>query len=107
MLAEELGHHYTTSGEILDMRDIQNRKQEYRARLYGYNIQVGLMGLIRAYENGCRNLYEIAEYLGVSEKYLSEAIDCYKSKYGELAQVDNYVICFVPTLAVVKINNIS
>lgn len=28
VLAEELGHHYTTVGDILDQSDIGNRKQE-------------------------------------------------------------------------------
>lgn len=51
ILAEELGHHYTTTGNILDQStDVMNRKQEYRARLYGYNLRVGLMGIINAYE---------------------------------------------------------
>ena len=61
VLAEELGHHYTTTGDILDQNNVMNRKQEYRARLYGYNLKIGLTGLIRAYEYGCRNLYEMAE----------------------------------------------
>lgn len=58
VLAEELGHYYTSSGNILDQTDIINRKQEYRARLYGYNLKVGLTGLIRGYEEGCQNLYK-------------------------------------------------
>lgn len=33
VLAEELGHHYTTVGNILDQSDTNNRKQELRARL--------------------------------------------------------------------------
>jgi hypothetical protein len=73
-----------------------NRKQEYRARLYGYNLKIGLTGLIRAYESGCRNFYEMAEYLDVTEEYLEEAIDCYKAKYGLYASVDNYIIYFEP-----------
>ena len=36
VLAEELGHHYTTVGDIIDQTKASNRKQEYRARLYGY-----------------------------------------------------------------------
>ena len=96
VLAEELGHHYTTVGNILDQTDINNRKQEYRARLYGYNLKIGLTGLIRAYEAGCRNLYEMAEYLDATEEYLKEAIDCYKAKYGLCASVDNYIIYFQP-----------
>lgn len=103
VLAEELGHHYTTSGNILDMQDICNRKQEYRARLYGYNLQVGLLGIIRAYEHGCRNRYEIAEYLDITEQYFSEAINCYSSKYGQCTILDNYIIYFVPNLTVAKI----
>lgn len=102
VLAEELGHYYTSSGNILDQSKVENRKQEYRARLYGYNLKIGLTGLIRAYEAGCRNLYEMAEYLDATEEYLMEAIDCYKSKYGLCASIDNYLIYFQP-FAVIKI----
>lgn len=101
VLAEELGHHYTTSGNILDQKDIMNRKQEYRARLYGYNLKVGLTGLIRGYEEGCQNLYEMAECLDVTEEYLQAAIDCYHAKYGQYTAVDNYMINFEP-FAVMK-----
>ena len=101
VLAEELGHHYTTSGNILDQKNIMNRKQEYRARLYGYNLKVGLTGLIRAYESGCRNIFEMAEYLDATEEYLKEALLCYKSKYGICTAVDNYIIYFEP-FAVMK-----
>ena len=101
VLAEELGHHYTSSGDILDQNDIMNRKQEYRARFYGYNLKIGLTGLIRAYEAGCRNIFEMAEFLDCTEEYLREAIQCYRSKYGICVAVDNYIIYFEP-FAVVK-----
>ena len=101
VLAEEIGHHCTSSGDILDQNDIMNRKQEYRARLYGYNLKVGLTGLISAYEEGCRNLYEMAEYLDVTEEYLRNVINCYHAKYGQYTIVDNYVIYFEP-FAVMK-----
>ena len=101
VLAEEIGHHCTSSSDILDQADIMNRKQEYRARLYGYNLKIGLTGLIRAYEAGCRNLYEMAEYLDATEEYLREAIQCYRSKYGICVDVDNYIIYFEP-FAVMK-----
>lgn len=101
VLAEEIGHHCTSSGDILDQTDIMNRKQEYRARFYGYNLKIGLTGLIRAYEAGCRNFFEMAEFLDATEEYLKEAIQCYKSKYGICAVVDNYIIYFEP-FAVMK-----
>ena len=74
VLAEEIGHYRTSSGNILDQNKVESRKQEYRARLYGYNLKIGLAGLISAYEAGCRNLYEMAEYLNATEEYLKEAI---------------------------------
>lgn len=103
ILAEELGHHYTTVGNIIDQTNVLNRKQELRARLWAYNKMIGLTGIIRAYENGCRNHYEMADYLEVTESFLLEAIECYKTKYGLYAQIDNYAIYFEP-LGVLKIN---
>lgn len=106
VLAEEIGHYRTSSRSILDQNKVESRKQEYRARLYGYNLKIGLAGLIRAYEAGCGNLYEMAEYLDATEEYLKEAIDCYKSKYGLCTSIDNYIIYFEP-LAVIKLISIE
>lgn len=103
VLAEELGHHYTSVGDIIDMSNTHNRKQERQARLWGYNKLIGLSGLIRAYEAGCRNGYEIAEYLEVTEEYLTECIEAYRSKYGIGVMVNNYYIMFIPHLAVGKV----
>ncbi|UOX54617.1 ImmA/IrrE family metallo-endopeptidase [Dorea longicatena] len=102
VLAEELGHYYTTVGDILDMNVFENRKQERQARLWGYNRVIGLFGLIRAYEHGCKDKYEIAEYLDVTEEYLEDCIDCYRDKYGEYKIVDNYTIYFIPNLMIFK-----
>lgn len=100
VLAEELGHYHTTAGCILDQSDASNRKQEYRARLWGYNHQIGLLGLISAAKAGCHNAYEISEYLDVTEDYLLEALQAYRNKYGTGTMVDNYWITFTPTLQV-------
>lgn len=105
VLAEELGHHHTSSGDILNQNIATNRKQEFRARVYGYNLLIGLRGIIQAYESGCRNLYEMAEYLEVTEEYLKEALECYRKKHGVFATLDNYAIYFEPTLGVMKLQN--
>ena len=48
-------------------------------------------------------LYEMAEYLQVTEEYLNEALECYSRKYGEnLVTIDNYAIRFVPSLQVTE-----
>ncbi len=102
VLAEELGHYYTSYGDITDMNDINSRQQEYDARLWGFNEKIGLFGIIKAFEHGCRNRYETAEYLETTEEYLEEALKCYKSKYGVYRLVDNYAITFIPNLAVIR-----
>ncbi len=103
-LAEEIGHHITTYGNILDQTKTENRKQEHRARAWAYDKQIGLIGLINAYLYGCRNRYEIAEFLNVTEPFLSDAINAYKAKYGLYTIVDNYIIYFEP-LSILKIFN--
>ncbi len=67
ILAEELGHYYTSYGDIIDQSITKNRKQEYRARLWAYNKQVGLTGIINAFNAGCQSIYDMAEYLDVTE----------------------------------------
>lgn len=102
ILAEELGHHFTSVGDILNQNIDGNRKQEYKARLWAYDKQIGLTGIIRAYEHGCQNLYEMADYLDVTEEFLLEALQCYKSKYGLHSKMNNYIIYFEPYLGVMK-----
>ena len=102
VIAEELGHHHTTVGNILNLDDRISAKQERQARLWAYNKQIGLSGIIRAYEHGCMNRCEMAEFLDVTEEFLQEAIDCYREKYGVGETVDNYYIMFIPNLMVGK-----
>ena len=102
VLAEELGHHHTSVGNILDMNDVRNRKQERQARLWGYNKLIGLTGIIKAYRAGCQSCHEIAELLEVTDEYLQECINCYRDKYGVCTDVDNYTIYFIPCLAVME-----
>nr|DAJ03031.1 MAG TPA: IrrE protein [Caudoviricetes sp.] len=96
VLAEELGHYYTTTGDILDQSEISNKKQERTARLWAYNKMITVEKLLAAKEAGCQNGYEIAEYLEVTEEFLKEAISCYGAKYGKGFQKDQYIILFEP-----------
>ena len=102
VIAEELGHHHTSLGNILDLSDIQKCKQERQARIWAYNKQIGLRGLIRAYEHGCKNRYEVAEFLDVTEEFLEDAIKCYREKYGVYTAIDNYIVYFIPQLIISK-----
>ena len=102
ILAEELGHYKTTVGDITDQSSLVNRKQELKARAWGYNCTIGLNGLIDAFNYGCKNLNDIADFLNVTEEYLNDAVTYYTSKYGIKHQIDNYTILFSPNLQVLK-----
>lgn len=103
ILAEEIGHHETSRGNILDQQNITNIKQERKARLWAYDKLISLFGIVRAHNAGCRTSYEMAEYLGVTEEFLSEALAAYKSKYGTNAvKAGEYIIIFNPALTIMK-----
>ena len=96
ILAEELGHHYTTVGNILNQSKIQNRRQERRARAWAYEKLVPLDKLVEAYKKGIRARHELAEYLGVTEQFLCDALKYYKEKYGSYCCVRECFINFEP-----------
>lgn len=100
VLAEELGHYYTGVGNILEQNSINNIKQERYGRIWAYNHQIGLMGILQSYLANCRTLYDMAEYLEVTEEFLIDALQYYKSKYGTFTEIDNYIIYFEPVIGV-------
>ena len=102
-MAEELEHHHTAVGDILDQSTAGNHKQEMRGRIWAYNNQVGLRGIINAYLHHCQNLSESAEYLGVTEEFLNDTLTYYRNKYGVYTTVDNYAIIFEPSVAVMEL----
>ena len=103
ILAEELGHYKTNTGNILNQSVTENRKQEKKARIWAYNKMVTLDKLIDAWIQGCRNRYEIAEYLEVTEDFLQDAIDSYRAKFGIMYNKGEYLIVFEPSLAIYRL----
>lgn len=78
ILAEEIGHHMTSAGDIIDQTDIGNRKQEHKARKWAFETIVPLQDIKRAIAHGHREPWEIAEYLDVDEEFLHEALKYYR-----------------------------
>ena len=103
ILAEELGHHYTATGNILDQSTVENRKQEMRGRFVAYIKLVGLRGIVDAYLHHCQSISESAEYLEVTEEFLIDSLNYYRNKYGVYTKLDNYVIVFEPNIAVLEL----
>ncbi|MEG1256852.1 hypothetical protein [Clostridium sp.] len=102
ILSEELGHHFTTSGNIIDIRELNSVKQEIIARNWAYEKLCPLSSIVQAYKEGVAGRYELAEYLDVTEEFLFEVVEHYKAKYGTCYEVDKYLVYFEPCLAVLK-----
>ncbi|WP_337227945.1 ImmA/IrrE family metallo-endopeptidase [Staphylococcus succinus] len=106
VLFEELAHHKLTWGNILDQEDFNNRKFENYARRAGYQAALPLRIIIEAYHYGISNLYELAEYVELSEEYIILVIEFYKKKYGLSTYFNGYVIKFEP-LQVFEYKNVE
>ncbi|MBB6622540.1 ImmA/IrrE family metallo-endopeptidase [Clostridium gasigenes] len=103
ILAEELGHHYTTSGNILEQKLVQDIKQENTARQWAYEKIIGIVDLVNAYNANVTDKFEMAEYLNVTVEFLEETIKYYRIKYGVYYQINNYIIYFEPNFGVMKL----
>lgn len=49
VLAEEIGHHHTAVGDIFDLQDIENMKQEQKGRLQGWLGMMKGLWILKAY----------------------------------------------------------
>ena len=96
VLSEELGHHHTSCGDILNQANLCNRKQERIARAWGYTRLVRMSDLVAAFNDGVRNIHELSEYLGVTQEFSLNAIDYYKEKFGLFHELNEYIIYFEP-----------
>lgn len=96
VLYEELAHHKLTYGNILDQSKDINRKFENYARRHGYEAALPLRIIVEAHNYGVSNLYELAEYVQLSEEYIVEILKHYKNKYGIGTHYGEYLITFEP-----------
>lgn len=99
ILAEELGHHYTATGDITG-DSVSARKQELMGRKIAYETLVPLEALAAAVL-GSRSAFEIAETLQITEAFLREAVAYYHGKYGVCVSTSQGELYFSP-LGVLK-----
>ncbi|MCO6295010.1 ImmA/IrrE family metallo-endopeptidase [Staphylococcus epidermidis] len=96
VLFEELAHHKLTYGNILDQSKWINRKFENYARRHGYEAALPIRIIVEAHHYGVSNLYELAQYVQLSEEYIVEILEHYKNKYGIGTHYGEYLITFDP-----------
>ncbi|HAC0800761.1 TPA_asm: ImmA/IrrE family metallo-endopeptidase [Listeria monocytogenes] len=100
-LAEEVGHHKLTVGNITKQKTINDIKQEKLARNWGYKSLVPLRKIIDAYYEGFTEYYEVSEFLEVTEGFLKHSIEYYRSKYGNTVECNGYVILFRSSIQII------
>ncbi|MGJ8729321.1 ImmA/IrrE family metallo-endopeptidase [Listeria aquatica] len=92
-LEEEIQHYYYTAGNIVKQEKISDVKQEILARRKAHLVLIPFNLLIECYDLGLRTYYEVANYLNVTEKFLYEAVEHFKQKYG-LMYYDKNTDCY-------------
>lgn len=97
VLAEEIGHHYTSYGDITDYSSIDSMKQEHRARRYAIKLIMPLEKLIECYEQGIwGDKYEMCTRLEITPAYFDKAVEDYKRQFGAYVKYGKYLITFEP-----------
>ncbi|GKQ42954.1 hypothetical protein RD055328_08770 [Companilactobacillus sp. RD055328] len=81
-LAEEIAHYETSTGNILNLKDIKNSKQEYQARRRSCFLLLDLDSLTACSDVGIDTPQELADYFEVSIEFLWKTIENYRTKYG-------------------------
>ncbi|MDJ1090686.1 ImmA/IrrE family metallo-endopeptidase [Macrococcus caseolyticus] len=94
ILSEEIGHYYTSAGDITDYKN--NAKQEVIARKKGYELIINFDSLIFAWKDGIHNLYSMSSYFDVTEEFVLKALEHLKQKYGLVVMHRNYRILLDP-----------
>lgn len=96
ILAEELGHHFTTYGDILDQTSIHNQKNEERAHRWAAQAIFKPERLIDAFKVGVRNRWELSQFLDLTEDFIEEALIYLKKLHGDSLTIGEYTIYFDP-----------
>ena len=99
VLCEELDHAASSYGNILE-----DARMERRTRERIFDRLIGLQGLVAAYEDGCRESWEFAEWFSVPEDFFKAAVENYRQRFGVMTHVSTkaglYTLRFEPTLHV-------
>ena len=96
VLAEEIGHYCTTVGNIVRIQDVNGLKLERKARRWAHDLLINFERLYQSKLNGCITLSEVAEYIGVTDEFLVEAIENLHMRYGDYLYTEKYIVSFDP-----------
>ena len=93
VLSEEIGHYKSTFGNITNLDDVRNLKQEIKARDVSISEICNINNIIACIKKGARDRYEIAEMLCVSNELFGDAIK-YHTRKNPVICKDNLMLYF-------------
>lgn len=98
VLAEEIAHIQINTGNITDLSNLSNKKQEIRAHKLAVKKLVPFSRLIDAIIELREetSIYALAHKLDVTEDFLLEAIEIYGYEYGPRTDYGAYIVFFSP-----------
>lgn len=104
ILAEEIAHSLLNTGNITDLNQSNNRRQEYKAHKKAITTILPLSDIINAVRSlgESANICTIANELDITEEFLREAIQIYSSIYPEFWEYGDLIITFYPTFRIMK-----
>ena len=104
VLCEELSHATHSFGNIL-----QDARAARRTREKSFDRLIGKKGLVRAYLAGCREPWEYADFFGVPQSFIAEAMQNYRERYGTMTALSmkggDFILSFEPTFRVHRIKS--
>ncbi|MCS8591632.1 hypothetical protein IGJ53_001047 [Enterococcus sp. DIV1283b] len=93
-ITEEIGHHLSSVGDIVDQDTNEKRKQEQKARDIGFTLLVTPQDFIDCYNERFTFMWESAEFLGITTEALKNAVRTYSKIYPDGLAYKNYKILF-------------
>lgn len=93
---EEFGHHFTSAGDIIDLNNQNNAKQEYKARAWGYEHHVPLSDIVKCLLKAGDDFDYFLELLDVEVEDFFYILRHYASKYGNHYKLGAFTLLFNP-----------
>ena len=95
VLAEEIGHHYINTGNIIDDPYQENKAHRYAIDLI-LSVEMVINTIIELKEEA--TIATVAKELDVTEKFLQESLDLYSKRFDGVIKYNGYIITFTPQL---------
>ena len=96
ILAEELGHYFTSNGIQLNQSSNETIKQEYQALRWATKQMLDPIRLIDAFKAGVNSRWELSQFLDVTETFIENALIHFKKLHGDSLAINEYIIHFDP-----------